>query len=412
MTNPPSCRRTDDDKLLCCAAGAAAFQEVIDCAAELLHACVIVADPLHYVLAVSSNLPMAHPTWSDLIDAGAVPPIYPKSEHSPENHPIPGTLIGGGLRLHDALITKNQAICTMGDIYSGQTLLLRFAVTSAVPLTDEQRHLVTTLAFTLQLSRHKWSFASHQDAASLYLLDLLHNRTTTNAGILQQIHFDTESTYRIYCFDTSDLSAHNLSFIPISALIQATPNTLSTMDGSIFILLVSCRQDYSELRRQLAQFAQEAHFPVLESVEIEDLYQVSAIYQIMQVGTSAARSFHGAEGIFQLSDFSMFLFFYRIIKYGGQEQIIHTDAVFLTEYDQKKRSDLAQTAYCYLLHNREAPATADALFIHRNTLDKRLRKIESLVNAQWRSVSYQLVMMTSLYQLLKEADRLVYYKLP
>lgn len=128
---------------------AAAFQEVIDCAAELLHACVIVADPLHYVLAASSNLPMAHPTWSDLIDAGAVPPVYPKNEHSPENHPIPGTLIGGGLRLHDALITKNQAICTMGGIYSGQTLLLRFAVTSAAPLTDEQRHLVTTLAFTL-----------------------------------------------------------------------------------------------------------------------------------------------------------------------------------------------------------------------------------------------------------------------
>lgn len=48
MTNSPSCRRTDDDKLLCCAAGAAAFQEVIDCAAELLHACVIVADLLHY----------------------------------------------------------------------------------------------------------------------------------------------------------------------------------------------------------------------------------------------------------------------------------------------------------------------------------------------------------------------------
>lgn len=48
MTNFPSCRRSDDDKLLCCAAGAAAFQEVIDCAAELLHACVIVADLLHY----------------------------------------------------------------------------------------------------------------------------------------------------------------------------------------------------------------------------------------------------------------------------------------------------------------------------------------------------------------------------
>ena len=52
MTNPPSCRRSDDDKLLCCAAGAAAFQEVIDCAAELLHVCVIVADPLHYAKVI------------------------------------------------------------------------------------------------------------------------------------------------------------------------------------------------------------------------------------------------------------------------------------------------------------------------------------------------------------------------
>lgn len=404
---------SDTEQLLCCAAGAAVFQEVIDCAAALLHASVIVADPLHYVIAVSSGSSAEeHPTWGSLIDAGIVPPVYPKTTQCPEGEALPGAPIGTGVRMHEAIRTKTGNWCIMGDIYSGETLLLRFAVTTSAPLTDGQQHLVSTLAFTLQLSRHKWSFSSHQDAASLYLLDLLHNRATTNVSILQQIQFNTESSYRMYCFDTTDLSAHNLSFVPISSAIQDAPNALSTMDGSVFVLLVSCEQDCRGLRQQLAAFAQEAHFPILESIEITELESVPDIYKIMNVATSTARNFHGANGIFQLSDFSMFLFFERIIQYGGQEQIIHHDATFLMEYDRQKKSDLAQTAYCYLLHNREAPPTADALFIHRNTLDKRLRKIESLVNAQWRSVSYQLVMMTSLYQLLKEDDRLVYYQLP
>ena len=107
----------------------------------------------------------------------------------------------------------------------------------------------------------------------------------------------------------------------------------------------------------------------------------------------------------------MFLLFKRSIQVNEDDSVILPDARFLMEYDKEKKSDLAQTAYCYLLHNREAVATADALYIHRNTLDKRLRKMESLVNAQWHSVSYQLVMLTSLYQLLKEEKRLVYYKI-
>lgn len=74
----------------------------------------------------------------------------------------------------------------------------------------------------------------------------------------------------------------------------------------------------------------------------------------------------------------MFLLFNRIIQFNEDDSVILPDARFLMEYDKEKKSDLAQTAYCYLLHNREAVATADALYIHRNTLDKRLRKMESL----------------------------------
>lgn len=404
------------EQLLFCAANADSFQELVDCASSLLGASVIVTDPFHYIIAASADAyaqTVENPTWSDLIDSGLVPPILPKTKDHMfclERAGDGAERMGASFVIQDPAVTRTDAVCTMGGIFQGESLELRFAVTSPQPLSEGQRSLMVTLALTFQLACHKWSMSAHADARGLYLMDMLHGRATTDVEVLRKVQFDAKGVYRMYCFDSSDLTPHNLSFIPISATIRHAPDVLSAMDGANFVLLVNCREEHAKLRQQLTQFSKEAHIPILESYELMDLSLASDIYGIMQVATSIARGFQGASGILPLSDFSMFLFFERIAQYNQREVIIHPDAELLMRHDAKKGSDLAQTAYCYLLHNREAPATAQALFIHRNTLDKRLRKMEALIDAKWHSVSYQLVMLTSLYLLLKRQGKLIYYK--
>ena len=76
----------------------------------------------------------------------------------------------------------------------------------------------------------------------------------------------------------------------------------------------------------------------------------------------------------------------------------HPTLKFLFEYDKKNDTELAETLYMYLRNERNYSMTADAMFVHRNTILYRLKKIDSLVEInyddyherQYLTLSYEL----------------------
>ena len=52
----------------------------------------------------------------------------------------------------------------------------------------------------------------------------------------------------------------------------------------------------------------------------------------------------------------------------------------LEEYDHANGTELVETCWAYYLNGFSIADTADDLFIHRNTLQYRLKKIEELVS--------------------------------
>ena len=55
----------------------------------------------------------------------------------------------------------------------------------------------------------------------------------------------------------------------------------------------------------------------------------------------------------------------------------------LLKQDEENETELAETLYAYLICERNISAAADYLYIHRNTMTYRLKKIESLVNIDY-----------------------------
>ena len=62
----------------------------------------------------------------------------------------------------------------------------------------------------------------------------------------------------------------------------------------------------------------------------------------------------------------------------------------LTDYDSKNNSDLAEVLRCYLKHNGSVKETADELFVHRNTINYKLNKIEEMLNMDFSSLNARL----------------------
>ena len=52
----------------------------------------------------------------------------------------------------------------------------------------------------------------------------------------------------------------------------------------------------------------------------------------------------------------------------------------LSAYDQEQDSDLSRVLSCYLKHDGSVKETADELFVHRNTVNYKLKRIESLLH--------------------------------
>ncbi|MCR5545985.1 MAG: PucR family transcriptional regulator ligand-binding domain-containing protein [Lachnospiraceae bacterium] len=59
----------------------------------------------------------------------------------------------------------------------------------------------------------------------------------------------------------------------------------------------------------------------------------------------------------------------------------------LREYDSMNHSDLCQTLRCYLTHDGSVKETADELFVHRNTVNYKINKIEELLGIEMSSLT-------------------------
>ena len=86
------------------------------------------------------------------------------------------------------------------------------------------------------------------------------------------------------------------------------------------------------------------------------------------------------------------------------EAVCHLAALQLQEYDRQNATELLLTLEKYLLNNRSISKAADELFIHRNTINYRLNKIEKITNISLNDMPDHLHLLLSciVLRILKE----------
>jgi DNA-binding PucR family transcriptional regulator len=72
----------------------------------------------------------------------------------------------------------------------------------------------------------------------------------------------------------------------------------------------------------------------------------------------------------------------------------------LYAYDQEHGTSYCETLLAYLVCERNAVATAQATFLHRNTLRNRLNKIDELINTDLENIDERMRLMIALNTLI------------
>ena len=88
-----------------------------------------------------------------------------------------------------------------------------------------------------------------------------------------------------------------------------------------------------------------------------------------------------------------------------QETLMHPHLMKLYQYDQKNGTEYLKTLICYLRNHCHIIHTANALYIHRNSVQYRIKKIEELLNIKIASCPERLDMLFSAFFL---SDDLVF----
>lgn len=102
------------------------------------------------------------------------------------------------------------------------------------------------------------------------------------------------------------------------------------------------------------------------------------------------------ESLISYSDMGIF----KLLMSIEDEEILHEyyDHTIkpIQEYDKKNNSSLTTVLRCYLKNNGSVKETSDQLFIHRNTVNYKINKIEELLNMDLSSLDSRLQLSVGL----------------
>lgn len=390
-----------ENQIILCAASASDYQEIILLATNFLEGSILVADSLHYILARTKDLDIydKEASWIDMINAGVLPPMQSGLPKTPPLQPIwqQSSSLGSNISVHFSIPTLTGAYCTMFDLLDANNIALKLAITTEKPLNFIEKQRAITLATAVHNAYYRLGIGSRNDAKEHYLRELLFHTSTPVKALSPPNEFNPSGTFLLVSFLISGLGVHNLEFVAEFCHLVKMPNVLITRIGDTLNILYNQDSGTEDFLETLNLISKKYNVSILISDPFTDLADIRKAYDYLQDATKLFSHFKNAAGIQPPNSCHMFLMFeYLHLTNNGKTSLL-PDARIIINHDAKKNTQYTLTLYCYLLNDCEAPRTAEQLFIHRNTLDKRLRKIETLINAKWHSQSFQFRMLYTLF---------------
>ena len=207
----------------------------------------------------------------------------------------------------------------------------------------------------------------------LFSDELLHDR-------MEAVHWTPKPCFRCVLFTAQSESGkiENADYLS-QVLTQLIPNSFAfpVQDG-LFLLINSDRGGVLEEKRtRLTALAEEYRLYASVSILFRDLIHLRAYYGSCLKTSVLTKKLRIADRITLLED----VFFPLIADSLSREErlaLVQADYKELEAYDRSNNTDYCQTLKTYFEHGCSATNAAAALYVHRNTLTKRLARITEI----------------------------------
>lgn len=257
------------------------------------------------------------------------------------------------------------------------------------PLLPSQRTLIRYFANIVHMSFNKnYNHTGHPVHFEKFLKELLCNAQMEQAVIdrhLLSMNWKNTDTYICMTYQTNQWDKIGKMYYNICiSLENQFPGSFAFYYDDNIIFLVNLTQinlNRTQVIYRLVSFLREGLFRVGISYDFFDFGTFPSYYQQTLGALEMGAKYAPHEWKYDFIDYV----FYYFIHYGTSKidgrHLCFPGLVRLYLYDAENHTDLLNTLRIYMQCERNVALTVKNLYIHRNTLYQRLKKIESIIDA-------------------------------
>ncbi len=365
------------------------LQELLDTARRHLKSPLILADLTFHVLAITQDSSITDPRWVQIN----------------KERCLPLNIVNIGL-YHSALRTDAPVLSTDSTglpivrcAVAQEEKLIGYLLCPGYggPPTQEQLDLMQVLSDLCALRMQKdLHYAEYpENMLEFFISDLLNGSIEDEQKLLDRCRFfqwNLKMPYRVLTIRPvgKPEAAEGGDYLELerqrSALQGKFPEATAFLYGSQIKLVIHVYDQTTQdalILGEVGAFLKERQLAAGVSQTAYHLRNISGRHQQAMKALEMGMLLEGAGPLFYYDSYSIYHCLELCAPQVSLLQLCHSAVLKLESYDRKNGTELLGTLHAYLSCHSNLSEAAASLYIHRNTLSKRLDKINDLIHVDF-----------------------------
>lgn len=362
------------------------LQALLDTARQFLKSPLILADLTYHVLAITEDDTISDPRWQQI-----------NQEKSLPLNIVNIALYQSALRTGTPVLsTDSTGLPIVRCAVSQEEKLIGYLLSpgyGGAP-TQEELDLIALLGDLCSLKMQKeLHYAEYpEDMLAFFVSDLLNGAITDEQKILDRCRFfrwNLKMPYRVLSLrpERQAETEEGADYLRLEEkrlkLLRQFPEATAFLYGNQIKLVIHVHDQTTRdalTLEAVSCFLRQEHMVAGVSQTAYHAKNLSARHQQAMKALQMGLLLEGAGPLFYYDAYSIYHCLELCAPQVSLLQLCHSAVLKLESYDRKNGTELMGTLHAFLACHQNASEAAASLYIHRNTLAKRLERINDLIS--------------------------------
>lgn len=271
--------------------------------------------------------------------------------------------------------------------------------------TDLQMMYLLKKAIDQQMKKDEFIRNNRGFNYEYFLRDLLDGKIATGKQFHNRLNYvNSEFSGNLYCMVVETArSSQTLNTMHIRSVFETQfPGTRTLMYNGAIILLFATQETtfQSDDFTRLNEICEEQGIYAGMGNSFRNITNLAGYYKQGLRSIELGVCHKNSPGLFLYRDYYLSHISNIFAQKESADTFCHPQLKILLEYDSGHNTNLAHILYTYLICERNMNSAAQVLYIHRNTLVYRLKKINSLISIDYEDYleRQHIILSYELYQ--------------